>query len=371
MFISYAMILVPILLYFPALLLTFALVHRENSKIWHWGLIACLTAFGIAALFLAIFWGEQMGGLFYTVILIGFVFPLLFIGAGMGLGGYAKALRLKGLALFSTGILGGSLILPAIGFGLLFYGTNQKIKVRKNERHQYQSQTITDKLGSHVLNIPISPQLDLWHSCSAIKSDSTNTMLCSEGQYDKNFATRNVSQREPFAPTLKRIDFRVPHKDCKSRHYGIYPCIKRTTQRAWCERRHDVIESIWCSNALRNKLSYEGYSLQKVFATKSIASRWRTQATLEDTINFEGNPIQIDCNTTRDNLIASQEKSEIEASNEQPQSRFCRVKYRIEKDIEVTAKFNVLGPETLILQAHEAYDYAQDFWVDMKTREMK
>ena len=191
-------------------------------------------------------------------------------------------------------------------------------------------------------------------------------MLCSEGQYDKGFAKQNFSQRDPFAPQLKRIDFRVPHKDCKSRHFGIYPCIKRTTQQAWCERRPDVIDSIWCSNALRNKLSYEVYSSQK-----ALSGTWRLETTLENAIDFEGNPIQIGCSTIRDKLIASREKSEVKSFKEQPQSRFCRVKYRIEKDIEVTAKFNVLGPETLILQAQEAYDYAQDFWVDMKTREMK
>ena len=54
-----------------------------------------------------------------------------------------------------------------------------------------------------------------------------------------------------------------------------------------------------------------------------------------------------------------------------PHERYCRIKYRIETDIEVNSKYNVIAPETLVSQAQEAYDYAQSFWHDMKTRELQ
>jgi len=365
------MILAACILYFSVLLLAYAFGRRVNSRTWSVGLVLCLMAIVIAILCLALLWGEQMGGLIYSAILLSSVFPIFSIGAGISLGGAAKSLRLKGYTLFSALILGGAIIVPAIGFGALFYITKQKIEARTAERHHYQSQTIMDKFGGHDLNIPITPQLDLRYSCRAIKNDSQNHRRCEQHNYDIDFASQNVSLREPFAPALGQIKLHVPNEACKSRHFETYSCIKRSVQQDWCERRADLENSIWCTNTLDNHLMYERYVTPSTYSVKLDKQSWSAQSLLPNGADIEGNPVQIDCNVTRDSLLVSREAQQDEQPKGRQLRRLCRIKYRIEIDVEVMAKYNVTGPETLIPQAQAAYDTAQDFWIDMKTREMK
>jgi len=375
------MIYIFILLYFPTLVLSFVFVRSKTSNIWRIGLFACLASLVIATLFLALLWGEQMGGLFYAAVLLVFSIPIFLLGAGVSLGGGAKVLLHKGRPVFSALILASAIILPGLGFGSSVYNIHKKNARRAAGLIQTQSHTIGYRLGTHDLNLPISPQLklqhifqssrklrELRHYCSSPKNKTRNHTDCSNLKLYEEVEDKDVSfEPKLSAQFLKNIKLQIPRIDCNS----IHSCIKPSEQQAWCERRPDVSGDIWCTNTLNNNLGYERYYPPSDFSAKIETQDWTLHSTLSHAKDSLGKPVEIKCSRRRDNMIAERKENPELIVKGKSLGRYCQIKYRIEKDIEVSANYNVIGPETLVTQAREAYDYSQAFWHDMKTRELQ
>jgi len=205
---SYFLLYLYLVLYLSVLIMTYLRLQDEASKVVWVGTFLSLIAVFITpiALLLALEPNRPI-----EILLFGFIFPLFIIGLGLALGGWTKKHRLNKMTTLSYYILGAFIFLPVSGLAYLNISSIVKDNTRSTAIYNYQSLTVSDRLGSNDLNIPISPQLKLLHYCPSSIKPYRNYQACKDRKYGKFylidfiiFFTKNLSYRDRRAQRLKR-----------------------------------------------------------------------------------------------------------------------------------------------------------------------
>lgn len=294
---------------------------------------------------------------------LAFVFPPLFIGSGIGLGAKAKVYALQGFKRRSQLVVWGPLVIFTVLIGWLTYYSLQEQKILTEKRTAYQSLTIEEKLGSNILNIPISPQIVLHHRCNNLMESKAVLKKCHAGEYPTDFRSRNLSARSATAPQLKNIRILGKRskvfKNFKSNYYSAPDAEIET----WCQGRAELKDAVWCNNELGNFLRYKEYFAPSEFSAKMNARDWVTILGEAVGSDYAGQPVYIECSTVRDQV---NENNRLEGRREL--NRLCRVKFRLEEKVQVEGSFFADNDMDGVSKGRDSVRHAKAFWDDMKTR---
>lgn len=352
-------------LYVVVLSSTYYFASRKAEEFACVGLLSVIGIIAISCLVMFLMRNEMMGGLILAGPFVLIVIPIFIIGLGMSFGGAAKVLRLKHMTRLSVILMSASLILPAIGFGVVIKIEMDHRNSRKTDLLNYQSKTILDALGPHAVTLPISPQLMLGYKCSTSQLSQTNYRACRTGNYDQNYTLQHLSNRETFVPRLRYIDIRSSVEACRKGYRWTSGCIHQSLQGQWCNQRKEHTDRIWCTNTLSSGIRYETTTEASDYSVKRDTTNWVFETTLSDTLDVNGQGVAISCSALRDRrIITTQQNRSIFSLNRVP-DRLCRIQYLISADIKVTVKFENSSPDTLRPQAQELYQYAESFWAEM------
>lgn len=86
--------------------------------------------------------------------------PMLSVGIGLLVGSFSRALRLRGRGPVGWGILGGAIVLPAMGFAVMISQQMERIAERRAALEAFQSLTIEGRIGEETIALPASPQIE-------------------------------------------------------------------------------------------------------------------------------------------------------------------------------------------------------------------
>lgn len=350
-------------LYISVIILTYIRLQNKTSKITWVGLLLSLIAVALTPIALLMAWEPNRPS---EIFMFGFILPFFMIGLGLALGGWTKKLRLNKMPVFSSFNLGASILLPVVWLAYLHISAAVKDNAKSTALYNYQSLTVSDRLGTQDLRIPISPQLKLQYSCihraptrGNVPYSYSDYKDCKAGKFDKDYREKDVSERSRITPPLIYIEVSNVAETCNLAYART--CIKPDVLKAWCARRTEYASHIWCTNTLNNRIRYKRYFSAN---TELENKRWSFERTLPQSQDINGEPVEIKCSRRVDEKIAAALSDNLE-----PRRRLCRLKYLIETEIEVTTSYNVTAPDTLLPEAQQAYDHAQNFWIEMKRSE--
>ena len=357
------MILIPPLFLFY---LPFALVYWRvksiQTKLPAIGLGIFIVAIVLLALLLVTIRGP--GSAFGMVgLTLAFVFPPLFIGSGIGLGAKAKVYALQGFKRRSQLVAWGPLVIFTALIGWFTYYTLQEQKILTEERTAYQSLTVEEKLGSNILNIPISPQIVLHHNCNNLMESKAVLKKCHAREYPTDFRSRNLSARSPAAPQLNDIKILAKRSNVFKNYKSNYYSAPDDEIETWCQGRSKLKDAVWCNNKLGWFLRYEEYFLPTEFSAKMNARDWPAISGEAVGVDYAGQPVYIECSTRRDQ---TNESDRLEGRREL--NRLCRVKFRLEEKVQVEGSFFADSGLDRVSKGRDSVRYAEAFWDDMKTR---
>jgi len=320
-------LIAPLFLFYLPFALAYWRVKSVQTKLPAIGLGIFIVAIVLLAFLLVTIRGP--GSAFAMIgLTLAFVFPPLFIGSGVGLGAKAKVYALQGLKRRSQLLVWGPLVIFTVLIGWLTYYSLQEQKILTEKRTAYQSLTVEEKLGSNILNIPISPQIVL-HPAPQLKDIK---ILAKRSKVFKNF---------------------------KSNYYSALDAEIET----WCQGRTELKDAVWCNNELGNFLRYKEYFAPSEFSAKMNARDWVTILGEAVGSDYAGQPVYIECSTVRDQV---NENNRLEGRREL--NRLCRVKFRLEEKVQVEGRFVTDSGLNKVTKGHDTYRYAKAFWDDMKTR---
>ena len=355
-------LIAPLFLFYLPFALAYWRVKSVQTKLPAIGLGIFIVAIVLLAFLLVTIRGP--GSAFAMIgLTLAFVFPPLFIGSGVGLGAKAKVYALQGLKRRSQLLVWGPLVISTVLIGWLTYYSLQEQKILTEKLTAYQSLTVEEKLGSNILNIPISPQIVLHHDCNNLMESKAVLKKCHAREYPTDFRSRNLSERSPAAPQLKDIKILAKRskvfKNFKSNYYSALDAEIET----WCQGRTELKDAVWCNNELGNFLRYKKYFPPDEFSAKMNAQYW--VAILEEAVgtDYAGQAVYIECSTVKDQKNENNRLKGRRALNRQ-----CRVKFRVEEKVQVEGSFFSDDDLDRASKGRDSVRYAKAFWDDMKTR---
>ena len=345
--------------------LPFALAYWRVKSIETWATKIGLGIFIASLVMLAfIFWAVRGPGSAFAAVglIFVFVYPVFFIGSGIGLGAKAKVYALRGFKRRSRLMMW----LPLAGYAALLmwfaHSSFQKQRSAIAKQSAYQSLTVEETLESHNLSIAISAQIELSYRCHFDASAGAFHAGCEAKDYDLDYRLKHARERSEKAPHLWGITVFPNAQNCKEYTLNKRDCIAPEKLRQWCARRPELSASVWCKNELLYKLDYDGYRAPSEAALALDRQSWAAADIQSIGTDINGAPVHVQCSKIRDQLNADRLAAK---SKNKPLGRLCRVSFLVAENIMVEGRFNSHNPETTKDSASHIYAQAHAYWNEM------
>lgn len=326
----------------------FGVTRRGNSvaRTKRVGIRVTIVSLLITIAFFALINGIQMGGLIFAAIPIFVLLPAFAIGIGLAVSTTANALANKDSTIFAYAIKVTSLIGPSLA--ILLFGLSQHTheEQRLDDLAAFQAGDLVGQMGEQALRFPASPQLETIHTCEGdqrcytkfLRSGDTLQDLAIDGGGTVRFV---------------EIELIPVHSTCDGPTAPLNACLQQPKLQAWCETRAALFDSIWCQGNPRHRVVF----LPVVEGNLHLfdEQNWSNAGTDSLGTDSVGDPIEIECNTRRDETIL----------NNPHLSRYCRIKFSVAANVSAAIFLDRFEPFEMKSQATTMLDYAKEIWASV------
>ncbi|WP_131824987.1 hypothetical protein [Yoonia rosea] len=299
-----------------------------------------------AVAFFVLISGIQMGGLIFAAIPLFILFPALAFGIGLAVSTIANDLASKNrtISAFAMGAI--SVIGPSFAILLFWWSQNTHEEQRQDDLAAFQAGDIVGQIGDQRVRFPASPQLETIHTCESYQRCYTKFLRSGDTLQDlAGFGAEEV--------VLMEIELIPVHRTCDGPTAPLNACLRQSKLQAWCETRAAFSESVWCQGKPRHRVVFspmiEG-NLQRF-----QDNNWLNAGEENLGMDYLGAPIEIECNTRRDESILSNPHF----------SRYCRLKFSVAAKVSATIFLDRFEPTEMKSQATTMLDYANAIWASV------
>jgi hypothetical protein len=262
----------------------------------------------------------QPGAAFGMVGLTGLTLPFVSAGLGLILGAIARIIGDRRSRAAGRWVMGAAVALPLL-FLLAGYINAVDLRDRRAaelaERELQTRQLVTldgDATAPRVtgfLFAPEAPHTQLSYRCWP----RIPTYGCFPEDRAAPLPELRVGDVAAEAAVLRTLTILPVGDGCRP----VRQCVPEKRFQAWCDRREDLSDTVWCTSPPRQKFVFEPHDDR----TQPMAF-WADDVTYPDLpplgTNEDGSPIRIMCSKTRDSVMARRPPEK--------RQRLCYVRFR-------------------------------------------
>lgn len=321
--------------------------HGDDvAKTKRFGVLVTIISLLTTAAFFVLISGIQMGGLIFAAIPLFILFPVLALGSGLFISAVANDLAYRELTISAHAIRAISLLGPTMAILLIWWDQNMDERQRRDDLTAFQAGELVGQLGDEEVRLPASPQLETIHSCRG--DQRCYTEFWRSGDSLQDLAAYGAGE-----VLFSEVELIPIHSTCDGPTAPLNACLQESKLQKWCDTRAALSESIWCLGRPRHRVVFSPLAESNLQQFQEQA--WLDTGTDSLGTDYDGDPIAIECNVSRD---------ETKLSNPHL-SRYCRLKFSVSANVVATIYLDRFELSEMKSQAITMLDYASAIWASV------